>query len=150
MSMLKESSSIKCDNGFVIKYSIDTYQRELNICIKDILNSADCLAGICPRLDKYLSRGRNKPYDKITVETAKQIANLIGNLSTPKILEINISKIEVSPISGIEYIMTIRNGKWVDTLILNISNQARIELFTKAFSKYYNKIKQEKLEWKKQ
>ena len=144
MIELKYSSRAHYPNGFLIKYETDTYTRELNISISGILESAECFKRTCPNISRYLSKKSNKPYTKIAIETAKQIVSLIGTISLPKLLEINISKIDVCPISGVRYLMIVKNGEWLDTLIFNVDKQNDIEIFTKAFMKYYNKIKQEK------
>ena len=144
MSELKHGSRAHYPNGFLIRYDVDTYTRELNISITDILESAECFKGTCPNISRYLSKKSNKPYTKIAIETAKQIVSLIGTTSRPKILEINIPKIDICPITGVRYIMTVKHGKWLDMLKFNVNKQNDIEIFTKAFMKYYNKIKQEK------
>lgn len=145
MSELKFGSRVQYPNGFLIRYDCDAYTRELNIEINSISESAECFKSTCPKMINYLSRRHNRPFSRIAIETAKQIVRLIGNVSRPKILEINMSRIDESSISGINYVMTVKNGKWSDTLILKVSRQGSAEIFTKAFSKYYNKIKQEKI-----
>ena len=144
MKGIKNYSSITDNGGFLIKHSIDAYSREINIDIRGILKSAECFVDICPKMARYLSKTYNKPYTRIAVQTAKHLASLIGTTSIPKLLEINISKIDVCPISGVRYLMIVKNGEWLDTLIFNVDKQNDIEIFTKAFMKYYNKIKQEK------